>query len=144
MNATIIEVIDHLAAKMGLVIDWAADNVYPQVLEIMARWRVYEMVSNALGALLCIGYLICVVVTIKRRVIPAYKLCAETGKENFFWWTDYGDVSLSFGGIITAALAGIAALIALIVCLGCIADLMRWAIIPEMQFYKLIVGRCNG
>lgn len=143
MNATIIEVIDHLATKMGLVIDWAADNVYPQVLEVMARCRVYEMVSNALGALLCIGYLFCVVVTIKRRVIPAYKLCAETGEENF-WWSECYGVSPNLGGLITMAIAGIVAAGVLVECLGCITDLMRWAIIPEMQFYKLIVGGCNG
>lgn len=139
MNATIIEVIDHLAAKIGLAIDWAADNVYPQVLDAMARYRVYEMVINALGALLCIGYLFCVALTIKRRVIPAYKLCAETGEDNFWWEECYG-VSPNFSGLITMSFAGIAALVALIGCLRCATDLMRWIITPEMQFYKLIVG----
>ena len=35
MNNKIIEVLDYLGEKIGLAIDWTAENIYPQVIEFM-------------------------------------------------------------------------------------------------------------
>ena len=46
MDNKIIETLDYLGEKIGIAIDWTAENVYPQVLNFMARYKTYEIVID--------------------------------------------------------------------------------------------------
>lgn len=140
MSDAIIKVIDHLAEKIGVAVDWTADNIIPQVLDIMARYRVYEIVLSALSILFCIGWFVCVFIAIKKAVLPARKRCVENKGENFWFWNCCGDIQLNIAGIIILAFAIAVSLAAIILCIKNIGELTRWALIPEVQFYKLISG----
>lgn len=140
MSDAIIKVIDHLAEKIGVAVDWTADNIIPQVLDIMARYREYEIVINALSVLLCIGWLVCVFIAIKKCILPAHKRCKENEEDNFWFWECCGDIEFNVAGIIILAFAIGISVAAIILCIQSIGELTRWALIPEVQFYKLISG----
>ena len=140
MSDTIIKVIDHLAEKIGVAVDWTADNIIPQVLDIMARYRVCEIVLNLLLVLLCVGWFVCVFIAIRKSVLPARKRCAENKEDNFWFWNCGGDIELNIAGIIIFAFAIGISLAAIILGIKGISELTRWALIPEVQFYKLISG----
>ena len=140
MSDAIIKVIDHLAEKIGVAVDWTADNIIPQVLDIMARYRACEIVLNLLIVLLCVGWFVCVFAAVKGYILPARKRCAENKEDNFWFWNCGGDIELNIAGIIGIAFAIGISLAAIILGIKCIAELTRWALIPEVQFYKLISG----
>lgn len=140
MSDAIIKMIDHLAEKIGVAVDWTADNIIPQVLDIMARYRAYEIVLNVLFVLLCVGWGVGVFVAIKKSVLPARKRCAENKEDNFWFWHCGGDIELNVAGIIVIAFAIAISLVGIGLGIKCIAELTRWALIPEVQFYKLISG----
>lgn len=140
MSDAIIKVIDHLAEKIGVAVDWTAENILPQVLDIMARYRACEIVINALSILLCIGWFVCAFIAIKKCVLPARKRCVENKEDNFWFWECCGDIELNIAGLIILAFAIGISLAAIILCIKNIGELTRWALIPEVQFYKLISG----
>ncbi len=142
MNNKIIEVLDYLGEKIGLAIDWTAENVYPQVIEFMGRYRTYEIVTNIIWILIALGCCFGMYLYIKKLVIPAKIRCKETRESNLWFegWSSFNgsDVSRNDGGtILTVFLCCItfAAVITIIVSIG---DLIKWIMIPEMQFYEVI------
>lgn len=140
MSDAIIKVIDHLAAKIGVVIDWAADNIYPQLLDVAARYRACEIIISVLIVLLCVGWGVFVYIALKGWVLPARKRCVESEEDNFWFWNCAGDIELNIAGLIIFAVAIGISLAAIILCIKNIGELTRWALIPEVQFYKLISG----
>lgn len=140
MSDAIIKVIDHLAEKIGVAVDWTADNIIPQVLDIMARYRECEIVLSVLIVLLCAGWGVGVYIAVKGWILPARKRCVESKEDNFWFWNCAGDIELNIAGIIIFAFVIGISLAAIILCITNIGELTRWALIPEVQFYKLISG----
>lgn len=140
MNNKIIEVLDYLGEKIGIVVDRTAENIYPQVLNIMARCRAYEMICDAIWMLLGIGFCFGVYFIIKKLVLPARKRCEEEKVDNL--WFNYcccgPDVSL--GGLVIVVILIVLAIILSGVFIYCLQDLIRWAVIPEIRFYEIIEG----
>ncbi len=140
MSDAIIKVIDHLAEKIGVAVDWTADNIIPQVVDIMARYRACEIIISVLIVLLCVGWGVCVYIAVKGWVLPARKRCVESEEDNFWFWNCGGDAEMNKAGIVIFAFAIGISLAAIILCIQSIGELTRWALIPEVQFYKLISG----
>jgi hypothetical protein len=140
MSDAIIKVIDHLAEKIGVAVDWTADNIIPQVFDIMARYRTCEIIISVLIVLLCVGWGVGVYIALKRWVLPARKRCVESQEDNFWFWNCGGGIEPNVAGIIIIAFAIGISLAAIILCIKNIGELTRWALIPEVQFYKLISG----
>lgn len=142
MNNKIIEVLDYLGEKIGLAIDWSANNVYPQVMEFLARYRTYEIVTDAIFIVLSLAFVFFYIRFIVKGLYPDYILCKTEKKDTkFFEWFGAGyscDMSITaivilvVGGIISAVLIGGA--------VYDIADIARWIFIPEAQFYHMIAG----
>lgn len=140
MSDAIIKVIDHLAEKIGVAVDWTADNIIPQVLDIMARYRTCEIIISVLIVLLCVGWGVGVYIAVKGWVLPARTRCVESQEDNFWFWECCGDIEMNVAGVIILAFVIGVSLAAIILCIKNIGELTRWALIPEVQFYKLISG----
>ena len=148
------EFVDVIAEKFGMFIDWSVENVYPQVMEILMRYRTYELATHG-------GYTIISIVLllytffIVRAVIKDYDVSYNDfpeGKESYqhisrkyfnFYTNSSGNIRLEEikfkGGVVM-----ITALVALVIgfsMFGCNIDpFLKWLFIPEMQFYQLLVG----
>ncbi len=58
MSEEIIKVLDALAEKFGLVIDWTAVNVIPYIKELCIKCVNYEIATSTIWMLFGIGFLI--------------------------------------------------------------------------------------
>ena len=138
MNNKIIEVLDYLGEKIGLAIDWTAENVYPQVIEFMARYKTYEIIIDIMWILIALSCCFGMYLYIKKIVIPAKIRCNETREENFWfeYWLDR--TSCNIGGTFLTVFLGCITFVAIIMMFIFIEDLVKWIVIPEMQFYEVI------
>lgn len=138
MNNKIIEVLDYLGEKIGLAIDWTAENVYPQVIEFMGRYRTYEIVIDIIWILMALGCCFGMYLYIKKLVIPAKIRCNETRKDNLWFECWSSGVMPNVFGIFLTIFLGSITLAAVITMFVSIGDLVKWIVIPEMQFYEVI------
>ena len=71
MSEEIIKVLDALAEKFGLAVDWTSANVIPYLEQICGKYVNYEMATSVvwmiLGLLLCIVGIICYKIVYKHK-----------------------------------------------------------------------------
>lgn len=148
MDNQIIETLDYLGKKIGIAIDWTAENIYPQVLDFMARYKNYEIVVDCIWTVLAVGYLIAVYLLVKRCILPA-RVKAISDKSSNFWFEYHRYYELSdtcnmqFGPIIFVAFLAIIGITSIISTIVNILDIAKWIIIPEAQFYDMLKGAIN-
>ena len=143
MDNKIIETLDYLGEKIGIAIDWTAENVYPQVLDFMARYKTYEIVIDIMWILIALGCCFGMYLYIKKLVIPAKIRCKETREDNLWFecWSD--DINCNIGGTILTVFLGCLTFVAVIMMFVLIEDLVKWIVIPEAQFYDMLKGVIN-
>lgn len=139
MSQEIIKVLDYLAQQLGVAIDWSAENVWPQVMNILGRYRLLEMISSGLMIVAEIAMIVAgLIVAIK--CIKASAKIRTTKEDNFWWYRGYSSTWMSGAGVtlvIVAAFFGIGALFMIPIDIG---DLLRWAIVPEIQYLEMLKG----
>ena len=128
----VIKVLDAIAEKIGVAIDWTSDNVMPIVTELLGRYRSYSILSDSIWLVVCIAAIISMFLICKQIISD------KNIKKQTIWVDKYGEYSLlsvlvlTFGGMI--AIGGIIGLI-------CVSDeLLRWIIIPEFKYIELLKG----
>lgn len=139
MDNKVIEVLDYLGEKVGLAIDWTADNIYPQVVEFIGRYRIYEIITDIVVIVISLACCFGFYLYIKKLVIPARAKCLDTGEDNF--WYEYWSKSqtdINIAGFLLSTVLAILTLGTLIALLVGINDLIAWIVIPEAQFYEII------
>ena len=139
MSQEIINVLNYLAEQLGIAIDWTSENVWPQVMDILGRYRLMEIVSTSLwlfaeAAMIVFGL---VVVT---KCIKANAKIRATKEDNFWWYKGYSTIWMSGAGTIVTAIAlafGVASLIYFPTSIG---ELLKWFIIPEIKYLEMLKG----
>ena len=139
MSQEIIKVLDYLAQQLGVAIDWSAENVWPQVMNILGRYRLLEMISSGLMIVAEIAMIVfSLIVAIK--CIKANAKIRATKEDNFWWYRGYSSTWMSGAGVtlvLVAAFFGGGALFMIPIDIG---DLLRWAIVPEIQYLEMLKG----
>ena len=148
MDNKIIETLDYLGEKIGIAIDWTAENVYPQVLDFIARYKIYEIVANCIWIIFAIGCIFMTYLCIKKYAIPARaKAIAE--KQSNFWfeytrWNCSEDTcELQIGAGILIVFLIVISIISVFLFIFSISDIIKWIVIPEAQFYDMLKGVIN-
>ena len=139
MSQEIINVLDYLGEQLGIAIDWTAENVWPQVMDILGRYRLLEMISSGLMIVAEIAMIVASLV-VAVKCIKANAKIRATKENNFWWYGGYLFTHLSDAGtalVIIAAFFGIGALFMIPVDIG---ELLRWAIVPEIQYLEMLKG----
>lgn len=124
----IIQVLDHLCEKFGLVIDWTSENVLPYVTTLCTKLVTYEIwTSVAWMAIFCILSIIGFVVV--KRLCPIFK--AGRDQDNIVRAVDW-EVGSGF------ALVGVIIfyIIACIVIVTQIMDIIQCVTFPEMYVFE--------
>lgn len=49
MSQEIINVLNYLGEQLGIAIDWTSENIWPQVMDILGRYRLFEIISISFG-----------------------------------------------------------------------------------------------
>lgn len=70
MGDEIIKVLDNLAQKFGIAIDWTSDNVLPYLQDLMTRYAKYICFTSIMwliiGILIVIGFIVAIVIYCKK------------------------------------------------------------------------------
>lgn len=115
----IIAVIDDLAQRFGVAIDWGQDNVLPVVQRLCSNYIKYEIATSLVW--LCIGLLFLIAGGMCVRAACKYNTVQ-----------DYDGVSVSALGTV------ICFLIASFIILPQILDIIRCCVIPELELLNLL------
>ena len=130
MSQEIINVLDYMCDKLGIAVDWTAENVWPQVMEVLSRYRLYDIVSKSVSILAMILIIIIVAVIVKKAIKKN-----DDDLDEFLWWLFENPV-----GWLTSMFV-IATVVAAAICIPTNLDeLLKWAIIPEVQILDLLQG----
>lgn len=130
MNNKVIEVLDYMGEKLGIAIDWTAENVMPQVTEFMGRYQIYAIVENAIYIIMCIISIIIGIAFIKKM----FKGIATKDHDNVWY-----ELSWATEGVIPVVIT-----IGCVMAIGFIIselvthvfDIAKWALIPEIKFVE--------
>ena len=131
MDNKVIEVFDYLGEKLGIAIDWTADNILPQVTEFMSRYTVYEIACSIAWIVISVITVVAVAFFLK----SIYKSCKN--KDGFWYYED-------FGTALTVILSIAAIIIFIVVILFNIFEIIGWVTVPEMKFIETISYLMNS
>ena len=141
MSQEIINVLNYIGEKIGVAIDWTADNVVPQILDILGRYRIYKIVGLSIWILgiviLAIGF-----AYFGKMVVGNYKSCYNTKQDNilFSYSTYWGKPEWSAPSVIYTVSLVIYLLFALIGIPIVVGEMLGWILIPEIQYLEMLKG----
>lgn len=139
MNQEIINMLNYLGEQLGIAIDWTSENVWPQVMDILGRYRLFELVSTGFWLIMEVVMVFCAFLTLKRVTKNYMKIKADQ-EDNFWWRRRYGDNELTgFGSalFIISLLLGVTSVITIPIDIG---EMFKWLIVPEIKYLEMLKG----
>lgn len=138
MSQEIITVLEYIGEKLGIVIDWTSENIWPQIMDILGRYRILQIVVNAIWLVVALIALV-VFIMIWIKIYKAYLACSKNKEDNFWWnWSDFTYSTDSTVALYIMALISAFAFVFIVPTLICMANnILEWLIIPEIQFLEL-------
>lgn len=139
MSTEIINVLNYICDKIGIAIDWTADNVWPQVMDILGRYRIFQLTMNVIYGIASL----CVMILFAILWVRAFKSRNIVCKEHAdtFWWhynSYYEEISAEPGAIVltvcTIFIGGF--MIALFG--SSINNFLTWLLVPEIQYLDML------
>ena len=142
MDKELCNVIDKIAEKIGVAIDWSSENVIPYIQDIIQRYRAMSIIETVIIMAVCaIVMTICVIVATKmaKGIINGLN-----NRVSSIWFdADYNDSYYDgpsiFSTVMTAFIT-ILFLISLLVFGFATGDLIRWIYVPEVKLLEVLKG----
>ena len=137
MDEELCNIIDKIAEKIGVAIDWSSENVMPYIQDIMQRYRTMNIVNNIIVMTVCaIIITICVIVAVK---IAKGIINSSQNTSSSIWFDADFDMVSTFS--ITASIIIVFSFfISGIVLCDAIWELMGWLYVPEVKFLGVLKG----
>lgn len=131
MSEEIIKVLDNLAQKFGIAIDWTSQNIMPYLQELMSRFIKYKTATDVIW--LIVGIVLFIVSIILFKKIQKWRK-----SENF--GAGYSDDEMLYVFGIFGIVCIISGAIAIIICYtnGIIQNIF----VPELTVIKYLKGYC--
>lgn len=122
VSAQIIEVLDALCAKMGIVIDWTSENVIPYVTELAGKYITFEIATSIAWLVISIAF-----------IVAGWKLAFWAHRK-----ADDIEISCIVFGIMFILSIACACIIG-----QQIFDIIKCATIPELVLFKAVQALMN-
>lgn len=139
MSQEIINVLNYLGEQLGIAIDWSSENVWPQVTDILGRYRLMEIIFSCLCIVIQVMFVAYALIVLVKCFKANVKLKA-TKQDNFWWYSGYTSNWLSNAGAVLVITAGIFGLTSLCILPIEVGDLLRWIIVPEIEYLEMLKG----
>lgn len=139
MSQEIINVLNYLGEQLGIAIDWTAENVWPQVMDILGRYRLLEIISTAMWVLVEIAALVFALI-VAVKCIKANGKIRATEEDNFWWYRGYSSTWMSGAGFVLTIIAAVFGFVSLFILPMDVKELLRWAIVPEIEYLEMLKG----
>ena len=138
MSSEIINVINCICDKIGIAIDWTAENVWPQVMDILGRYRVMQLIVNAIWIIASIG-IVAIFVALWIKAIAAHGRALKECKSNIWWDYSTYSKSVSVNGalplIICSAFIGS---LVLLLFVASADEFLKWLLVPEIKYLEML------
>lgn len=99
MSEEVIKILDALAEKFGLAIDWTSANVFPYLQQLCNKCVMYEIITSVIWILLGICLLFS-----GKYLIRMMKYCWKKYKEG--WTSDCDIIAIRLGVFVGLAIVG--------------------------------------
>lgn len=139
MSAEIINVLNYICDKIGIAVDWTAENVWPQVMDILGRYRILQLIANSIWFIASI----CVFIVFAILWINVFKSRNFALKEHTstFWWEYYShhnNIDANLGVIILTLFTIIIGTIMIFVLIDSVRNLLTWLLVPEIKYLDML------
>lgn len=137
MSQEIINVLEYIGGKLNIALDWTSENIWPQVLDILDRYRILQIVINSIWlavALIALVVFICLWI----KIFKAYLACNKDKQSNLWWdWSGcYGKAGTTGFVIAATVLSAIAFFLIIPTLIIMPGEILEWIFIPEIQFWN--------
>ena len=135
MDKELCNVIDKIAEKIGVAIDWSSENVMPYIQDIMQRYRTMSIVGNV-GAIIVCAIIITICVIVVTKMIKGIVNGLKNEVSSIWFDADYDELSKL--SIVTSVIIIIPLLVSVIVLCVAAVDLIGWLYVPEVKFLGVL------
>lgn len=139
MSQEIINVLNYLAEQLGIAIDWTSENVWPQVMDILGRYRLFELATTGIWLFVEIAMLICALVIFK-KMISSFIAFKKSNESNFWWQKGYYSNYLTGFGTTIMIIGICCAVFGLTGVVIDIEEIFKWLIVPEIKYLEMLKG----
>ena len=140
MSNEIIKILDDLAERFGVAIDWTAENVMPYLKELIGRLVTFEIVQSAI-LIVVSGLTIIGCIISGKKLYLSKKKCLETKEETMFhYWSEGFEearIKSGMGEVIVATVIAVGIVMVTMFCCN-VDELLRWSFIPEFKIIECI------
>lgn len=125
VSEQIIEVLDNLAQKFGVAIDWGQENIIPYIQQLCSKYIAWEIATSIIWICLSAVFIVigCVLFKSARKWHEAYK-------------NDYGYEGIGRVLFIVAAIGCWIATLSIISVQ--VFDIVKCCVFPEIQIFEFI------
>ena len=88
MSQEIINVLNYLGEQLGIAIDWSSENIWPQIMDILGRYRLMEIVYSCLWIVIQSAFIVYALVVFVKCFKASDKI-RTTKQDNFWWYSGY-------------------------------------------------------
>jgi len=131
MSEEIIKVLDYIGDKLGIAIDWSSENVWPYVMDVLGRYRIMEIVINAIWVVVLTGMTIAMITLLCKST--RWALIEKHG----VWYDDYYQMP-SILSLVTWILSVVAICIMIPFVIVCSNNILNWSIVPEIKYLNML------
>ena len=139
MSQEIINVLNYLGEQLGIAIDWSAENVWPQVMDILGRYRLLEIISTCMWIFAETIFVVISLIAIV-KCIKANARIRKNKEDNFWWYKGYNSTWMSGAGTIITILSAVFGGSSLFMLPMDVGKLLKWIIVPEIQYLEMLKG----
>ena len=139
MSQEIINVLNYLGEQLGIAIDWSAENVWPQVMDILGRYRLLEIIFTCMWIFAETVFVVVSLIAIV-KCLKASARIRKTKEDNFWWYRGYSSTWMSGAGAITTILSAVFGGSSLFMLPMDVGKLLKWIIVPEIQYLEMLKG----
>lgn len=139
MSQEIINVLNYLGEQVGIAIDWTSENVWPQVMDILGRYRLFELITTGIWLFVEIIMLVCALVIFK-KMINSFIGFKNNNESNFWWQKGYCSNYLTGFGSAIMIIGICCAVLGIVGASFNIEEIFKWLIVPEVKYLEMLKG----
>ena len=139
MSEEIIKVLDYLGEQLGIAIDWTSENIWPQVMDILGRYRLLEIISTCMWIFAETVFVVVSLIAIV-KCLKASARIRKTKEDNFWWYRGYSSTWMSGAGAIITILSAVFGGSSLFMLPMDVGKLLKWIIVPEILYLEMLQG----
>ena len=120
------ELIDIVAEKLGVVIDWTQENIMPWITDILHRFVTFNIIVSVLTTAVTFAFLVLDIIIVV-KFIKDY----VSRKKSILWDDDFSFPTLL--GFIMIIAAAMSMIISGLIFPDELQELLKWIVIPEFK-----------